>query len=158
MGGSVIKNLPANAGDTGSIPGLGRSPGGGIDNSLQYSCLENSGKWTEEPTGLLSMGSQRVRHSWAAEHVHECYLNLGLFFSFVTFFLWHMCFWVNISGEAQKHTCWQLYFPYYASLLWVNSYDLSHESQANQIYVHGTITKLLGMLVMGHTCSVCLDS
>ena len=47
-GGSVIKNLPANAGDTGSILGLGRSPGEGSDNPLQYSCLENSmdkGAW-----------------------------------------------------------------------------------------------------------------
>ena len=38
----VVKNLPANAGDTrdsGLIPGLGRSPGGGHDNPLQYSCL-----------------------------------------------------------------------------------------------------------------------
>ena len=39
--GSVIKNLPANAGDTGSIPGLGRSPGGGNLSPLQYSYLEN---------------------------------------------------------------------------------------------------------------------
>jgi len=37
----VVKNLPANAGDAGSIPGLGRSPGGGHGNPLQYSCLEN---------------------------------------------------------------------------------------------------------------------
>ena len=40
----VVKNLPTNAGDrrdTGLIPGLGRSPGGGHDNPLQYSCLEN---------------------------------------------------------------------------------------------------------------------
>ena len=40
----VVKNLPANAGDirdAASIPGLGRSPGGGYSNSLQYSCLEN---------------------------------------------------------------------------------------------------------------------
>ena len=37
----VVKNLPANAGDTGSIPGLGRSPGGGHGNPLQHSCLEN---------------------------------------------------------------------------------------------------------------------
>ena len=39
-----VKNLPANARDardTGSIPGLGRSPGGGHSNPLQYSCLEN---------------------------------------------------------------------------------------------------------------------
>ena len=40
-GGSVVKNLPANAEDVGSIPGLGRSPGGGIGNPLQYSCLKN---------------------------------------------------------------------------------------------------------------------
>ena len=39
--GSVIKNLPANAGDVGSIPGSGRSPGGGNDNLLHYSCLGN---------------------------------------------------------------------------------------------------------------------
>jgi len=38
-GGSAVKNLPAKAGDTGSIPGLGRSPGGGNGNPLQYSCL-----------------------------------------------------------------------------------------------------------------------
>ena len=44
-GGTVIKNKPANSGDvgdTGLIPGLGRSPGEGDGNSLQYSCLENS--------------------------------------------------------------------------------------------------------------------
>ena len=41
-GGSVVKNLPAMPGDTGSIPGLRRSPGGGNGNPLQYSCLENS--------------------------------------------------------------------------------------------------------------------
>ena len=40
-GGSMVKNPPANAGDLGSIPGLGRSPGGGYSNSLQNSCLEN---------------------------------------------------------------------------------------------------------------------
>ena len=48
LGGSVIKNLPANAGDLGSIPGSGRSPGEGSDSPLQYSCLGNSmdsGAW-----------------------------------------------------------------------------------------------------------------
>ena len=40
----MLKNLPANAGDIrdeGSIPGSGRSPGGGHGNPLQYSCMEN---------------------------------------------------------------------------------------------------------------------
>ena len=47
----MVKNVPANAGDTGDmglIPGLGRSPGVGNGNRLQYSCLENSmdrGAW-----------------------------------------------------------------------------------------------------------------
>ena len=40
-GGSVVKNLPANTGDAGSIPGSGRSPGGGNGNPLQYSCQDN---------------------------------------------------------------------------------------------------------------------
>ena len=49
----MVKNLPANEGDTGSIPGLGRHPGGGNGNSLQYSCWEIPGQ--EEPGGLQSM-------------------------------------------------------------------------------------------------------
>ena len=43
-GGSTVKNLPHNAGDiedSGLIPGLGRSPGGGHGNPLQYPCLKN---------------------------------------------------------------------------------------------------------------------
>ena len=38
----TVKNLPCSAGDLGSIPGLGGSPGKGNGNPLQYSCLENS--------------------------------------------------------------------------------------------------------------------
>ena len=38
---AVVKNPPANAGDIGSIPGWGRSPGGGNGKPLQYSCLKN---------------------------------------------------------------------------------------------------------------------
>ena len=38
----MVKNPPANAGDTGSVPGLGRFPGRENGNPLQYSCLENS--------------------------------------------------------------------------------------------------------------------
>ena len=50
----VVKTLPANAGDIkdeGLIPGLGRFPGGGHGNPLQYSCLENpmdGGAWQAE--------------------------------------------------------------------------------------------------------------
>ena len=58
----MVKKLPANAElrDVGLIPGWGRSPGGGNDNPLQYSCLKNP--TAEKPGGLKSMGLQRVGH------------------------------------------------------------------------------------------------
>ena len=60
-GGSDGKASACNAGDLGSVPGLGRSPGEGNGNTLQYSCLENSmdrGAWW----AIQSMALQRVRH------------------------------------------------------------------------------------------------
>ena len=65
----MVKNPSNNAGDTGdvgSIPGPGRSPGGGNGNPLQY--LAWNIPWTEEPGGLQSIGSQRVRHDCATKH------------------------------------------------------------------------------------------
>ena len=62
----VVKNPHANAvdvRDVGSIPGLGRSLGEGHGNPLQYPYLKIP--WTEEPGGLLSVGSQRVSHDWS---------------------------------------------------------------------------------------------
>ena len=60
-GGLVVKSLPASEGDTGSIPGLGRSPGAGSDNPLQYSCLENSmdrGAWWATVHGVTKSQTQ----------------------------------------------------------------------------------------------------
>ena len=60
---ALVKKPPANAGDvrhSGSVPGLGRSPGGGHGNPPQYSCPENSmdrGAWL-----ATVHESQRVRH------------------------------------------------------------------------------------------------
>ena len=54
-GGSVVKNLPANAGDMSSIPGSGRSPGGGNGNLLQYYFWENpmdKGAWRATVHGV----------------------------------------------------------------------------------------------------------
>ena len=54
-GGSVIKNLPAKAGDVCLIPGLGKSPGGGNGNPLQFSCLGNPmnrGAWQATVHGV----------------------------------------------------------------------------------------------------------
>ena len=54
-GDSVVKNPPANEGDLGSIPGLGRSPGEGNGNPLQDSCLESPmdrGAWRATVQGV----------------------------------------------------------------------------------------------------------
>ena len=64
----VVKNMPADAGDvkdTSSVPGSERSPGGGNGNPLQY--LAWRIPWTEEPSGLQSMGSQE---SDVTEHTY----------------------------------------------------------------------------------------
>ena len=60
----VVKNLPANVGDIkdlGSIPRLGRSPGGGHGNPLRYSCLENPmdrGAWQATVHGVAKIRTQ----------------------------------------------------------------------------------------------------
>ena len=75
-GGTVVKNLLANTGDTrdvSSIPGLRRYPGVGNGNSLQYSCQKIP--WTEEPGRIQSMGSQRVGHDWAWACTQDKILN-----------------------------------------------------------------------------------
>ena len=59
-GGSVVTNLPVSAGDTGLIPGLGRFPGEGNGKPTPVFSPKKI-PWTEEPDGLQSMGSQRVR-------------------------------------------------------------------------------------------------
>ena len=53
----MVKNLPANAGDTISLPGLGRSPGEG--HATHSSILAWRIPWTEEPGGLQFVGSQK---------------------------------------------------------------------------------------------------
>ena len=54
-GGSAVENPPANAGDAGSLPGSGRSPGEGNGNTLQHSCLDNPmdrGAWWDTVHGV----------------------------------------------------------------------------------------------------------
>ena len=69
----LVKNLPANAGDerdAGLIPGLGRSPGRGHDNPLQYSCLENPmdrGAWQAMVCGVAKSWTQLT---WLSAHTH----------------------------------------------------------------------------------------
>ena len=57
----MVKNLPANTGDRGSIPGLGKSPGEENGNPLQYSCLENPmdrGAWQATVHGVTKSQTQ----------------------------------------------------------------------------------------------------
>ena len=54
----MVKNLPADAGDSDLIPGLGKPPGGGHGNPLLYSCLENP-HGQRSLGGYSPMGSQR---------------------------------------------------------------------------------------------------
>ena len=62
-GGSVVKNLPANSGDAGLIPGLGRSPGEGNGCPFWYSYLENSmdrGAWQATVHGSHTQSRKRL--------------------------------------------------------------------------------------------------
>ena len=59
-GGSVAKNPPANAGDTGLIPGSGRSPGEGNGNPLQYCCLGNHMDSLAETNPTVQRGSNPI--------------------------------------------------------------------------------------------------
>ena len=57
----MVKNLPALQEALGSTPGLGRSPGGGNGNPLQYFCLENPmnrGTWESTVHGVTKSGTQ----------------------------------------------------------------------------------------------------
>ena len=85
----VVKNPPANAGDTkdtGSIPGLGRSPGVGNGNPFQYSCLKNS---VGRVVWWAAVCGATVRHGWATEHIHtHRYTDWG--YKFI-----NPCIWVT---------------------------------------------------------------
>ena len=84
-GGSAGKESACNAGDLGLIPGLGRSPGKGHDNPLQYSCLENPhgqrslvgyspwGRKESDMTEQLSTAQREVK--LACDHCYGFYIT-----------------------------------------------------------------------------------
>ena len=75
----VVKNLPANAGDVGSILGLERSPGEGNGNPLQYSCPGNPidrGAWQ-----TIVLGSQRIRHDLETKQQQQYSLRVCVCFT-----------------------------------------------------------------------------
>ena len=69
----VVKNLSASVGDKGSVPGSGRSPGGGNGNPLQYSRLENPmdrGAWWATVHGVAKSQTQLSVHTHTHTHTH----------------------------------------------------------------------------------------
>ena len=87
----VGKNPPASAGDTrdmGSVPGLGRSPGGGHGNPLQYSCLENPmdrGAWQAT---VHRVGQSQTRLKQLSTHAHD--LDI-LILTHMHAYMWYVC-------------------------------------------------------------------
>ena len=79
----VVKNAPASAGDVidmGSISGLGRSPGGGHGNPLQYSCLENPmdrGAWRARVQELQRVGFDRSDLACMHTQLREARLEMN---------------------------------------------------------------------------------
>ena len=75
---TIVKNLPANAGDlreVGSISGLGRSPGEGHGNPLQYSCLEtplDGGAWWVIVRKIAELDTTEATWSSQAKQLHKC--------------------------------------------------------------------------------------
>ena len=77
----MVKDPPANAGEAGSIPGLGRSPGGGNGNPLQFSCLENptdTGAWEAIAHGVTRSQTRLKRLSMHAVSMLGAFLHLYL--------------------------------------------------------------------------------
>ena len=96
----VVKILPANAGDVGLIPGLGRSPGGGNGNPLQYSCLKNAmdrGAWRATVYG--------VAKSWTRLTHYNTFPESFTWMNFLIFVptLWdQFCYHLHFTGEETE--------------------------------------------------------
>ena len=90
----VVKNTPANAGDMGSVPGSGRSPGEGSSNSLQYSCLGNPmnrGAWRVAALGVAKSPTQLS--NWA----YTCFLH--------TYFIERFLTWMGVEFHQMLFLC-----------------------------------------------------
>ena len=102
----MVKNPPANIGDlrdTGSFPGSGRSPGGGLGNPLQYSCLENP----------MDRGAWQATVPWVAESQTELKQLSNSDYSFKSFCvgMWFCFFWIDrcgIAGSCGNSTLFEL--------------------------------------------------
>ena len=115
-GGSVGKESPCNAraaANMGSIPDLGKSPGEGHGNPIQYSCLENPMN-----RGAWQATVHRVAKSWtwlkwlsthACMHAHN-YIQNGHIHSFNQYYWVSWALWIQQWTEYQRLPSWSLYY------------------------------------------------
>ena len=154
LGSSASKESACNAGDVDSILRSERSPREGNGNPLQYSHWRIP--WIEEPDGLQSAGSQRVRHGWAIKQQSQS------MYRFVPGFL-HLvsCFWVahavyGVSGSFlllavgyfAVWICRKWFIHFTAGRRGCFQFGGTEDSAAISIYVHGFCTPL-GTFLLG---------
>ena len=107
------KKSACNAGDLGSIPGLGRSPGGGHGNPLQYSCLENPHEWkslagyihglAKSQTWLSNYAQQATRIYYTTQETQAMvYTNYKWIRTWSE--LWPLRLWITKSYSSVKFT------------------------------------------------------
>ena len=122
----VVKKTPANAGDLGSIPGLGRSPGGGHGNPLQYSCLENPmgrGAWSTTVHRVTKSGTQLKQLS---THTHTLQIvppshrdsSCPLPVTSSPFLFMHFFYEAIWTAWVHKHAAWTFLPPFQSRFLW----------------------------------------
>ena len=111
-GGSVVKNLPAKAGDTGLITGLGKSPGEGYGYPLQYSGLENSmdrGAWQATVHGVAKSWTWLSHFHTLCNWIHQSSpLNISYYFKLwkviiypkILFYFLLAVLWHDVIGNA----------------------------------------------------------
>ena len=122
---SLLKSLPANAGDirdTGSMPGLGRFPGAGYHNPLQYSCLKNPMDW-----GAWRATFDRVIKSWSLLKQFST-LRILAYMSIIKISLSSVQFSCSVvSDSLRPHELQHARPPCLSSTPWVhpNSYPTS---------------------------------
>ena len=118
--GSAVKNLPANAENVDSIPGLGRSAGEGNGNALQYSCLENPmnrGAWCATAHGIT-----KVRHNLATQQLQQEWYTLDNGLCLSPRVMKKMQTWKDcelncfMKREWKMHCCWNLAFIHWSQI------------------------------------------
>ena len=130
----MVKSLPANAGDvrdTGSIPGSGRSPGGGHGNPLQYSCLKNPMNWGAWQAAVHKVAQSQTRLKWF--HTRALYRE-DIYLKGIKWWILRTCNTV-IFGDSYVASTRKFHFPgvIFASLVRVQVYQQTERWEGNDL-------------------------